>query len=215
MRKTVLCGAVAIWLAVLAGRATPAEAAASESSFTSIAEKGCRKFDALKIDGSEYAISRVCPGRGGYKVYIDEEDLRETLTVGMTMRQAGKEPAASDRFGAFNGYDDRIEWRSGSDGKPYAVIAGWSFADNGNSDTTGRPESIRMLVVMRLPPGPVCKIAYVDRAANSDADELARKAADDIARNFKCGTDAIQFVGKRGAGAEAIVVGSESERPKP
>jgi hypothetical protein len=169
-----------------------------ESSYTSIAEKDCRKFGVLKIDDSEHAASRVCPGRGGYKVFISEEDLRETLTVGRTLKQAAKEPAAHDHFGAFNGYDDTIEWRSDKDGKPYALITGWSFASNDDLETTGRPKSVRMLVVMRLPPGPVCKVAEIERAANSDANELARKAADEIARSFKCATDTVQVIGKHG-----------------
>ncbi len=46
-----------------------------------------------------------------------------------------------------------------------------------------------MLVVTKLPPGAVCPVAYVDAAANPDADDLARQAADQIARDFKCGTD--------------------------
>jgi hypothetical protein len=157
----------------------------------------------------------VCAGRGGYKVYVDEEDLRETLTVGTTLRQASQEPAAAERFGAFNGYEDTIEWRLGHDGKPYALIAGWSFADSDNPDAAGRPKSVRLLMVMRLPPGPVCKIAYVDRAANSDANALARKAADEIARNFKCGSDTPGMVGKAGAASAALSRLQESRTPKP
>ena len=80
---------VSLWLATTTGRAF-------ESKYTSISEKHCRKFNVEKINGSEYAASRVCPGRGGYKVFIDEVDLRETLTVGRTMRQARKEPAARE-----------------------------------------------------------------------------------------------------------------------
>ncbi len=186
---------------------------AAESRYSSIVEKDCRRLNVLRIEGSEYAVSRVCSGRGGYKVFIDEEDLRETLTIGLTMRQAGKEPAAKDRFGAFNGYEDKFEWRSGSDGKPYAVIVGWSFANNDNLDTSGRPKSVRMLVVMRLPPGPVCKIAYVDRAANGDANELARKAADEIARGFKCDSDTMQMIGKSGPASSAFQNGPEPDKP--
>ena len=188
---------VSLWLATTTGRAF-------ESNYTSISEKHCRKFNVEKINGSEYAASRVCAGRGGYKVFIDEVDLRETLTVGRTMRQARKEPAARDSYGPFNGYDDRIEWRSGADGRPYALIVGWFFDDNDNIDATGRPSSARLLVVMRLPPGPVCRVANIDRAANSDANELARGAADEIARDFKCGTDSVRVIGKRGAAIEAL-----------
>ena len=171
---------------------------AFESRYTSIAEAQCRKFDVVKIANTEYGASRVCAGRGDYKVFIHEQDLRETLTVGRTIKQASKEPAAHDHYGAFNHYEDTIEWRSGKDGLPYALIAGWSFADNENVDPTGRPNSARLLVVFRLPPGPVCKVAYIDRAADSDADALARTAADEIARNFKSATDKVQVIGTLG-----------------
>ncbi len=203
---TAGAAAFVLWLA-----GAPALRAA-DSSYSSIAEKDCRRLSVLRIEGSEYAVSRVCAGRGGYKVFIDEEDLRETLTVGRTIRQAAKEPAATDRFGAFNGYEDKVEWRSGADGKPYALIAGWWFANN-DLESSGRPKSVRMLVVLRLPPGPVCKVAHIDRAANSDANELARKAADEIARNFKCDSDTVQMLGKSGPASSVFLSGPEPDKP--
>ena len=39
------------------------------------------------------AYRRVCEGRGGYKVFVREDDLREVLTVGKTLKLAGNEPA--------------------------------------------------------------------------------------------------------------------------
>jgi len=188
------------------------QAVAAKSNYTSITEKHCRKFDRVKVNGSEFAASRICEGRGGYKVVIREDDLRETLTIGKTLKQAAEEPAASDHYEAFNYYDDTVEWRSGADRKPYAVIVGWSYADNENSDANGRPKSLRLLVVLRLPPGAVCKVAYVDRAANEDANELARKAADEIAPNFKCGADAVQIVGAHGRAIEAMAPAADGAK---
>src|SRR5579871_4516924 len=140
------------------------------SRYSSIAESHCHTLHVVRVEDTQYAASRVCTGRGGYKVFVAEDDLRETLTVGRTLAQAVKEPAAHDRFGAFNGYEDKVEWRSGQDGRPFAIVVGWSFADNENTDASGRPGSARLLVVMRLPPGAVCKVAYIDRAANADAE---------------------------------------------
>ena len=48
---------------------------------------------------------------------------------------------------------------------------------------------------MRVPPGSVRTVAHIDRAANPDA--LARKAADELARTFRCGANEIHIVGKR------------------
>ena len=61
-----------------------------------------------------------------------------------------------------------------------------------------------MLVVFRLPPGPVCKVAVVDLKANRDATALARKAADESARNFKCDTDKLIFFFKDGGTTEML-----------
>ncbi len=52
-----------------------------------------------------------------------------------------------------------------------------------------------MLVVTQLKPGATCHVAYVDARANPDADELARKAADESARDFDCAGEP-GFVGK-------------------
>jgi hypothetical protein len=45
------------------------------------------------------------------------------------------------------------------------------------------------LVVTRLGPGGVCHVGYVD-ARNADANERARRLADERARGFRCGVDA-------------------------
>ena len=69
-------------------------------------------------------------------------------------------------------------------------------------DKNGRPIAKPMLVVTRLPPGAVCHVAYVDAAANPNANELARKAADDVARDFKCGKDEVKVIGASGRAVE-------------
>ena len=55
-----------------------------------------------------------------------------------------------------------------------------------------------MLVVTRLGPGGVCHVGYVDARANPDANEVARKIADEKARTFKCGKDKRIISGKVG-----------------
>ena len=57
-------------------------------------------------------------------------------------------------------------------------------------------------MVIRLPPGPVCHVAYVDVRANPDANELARKAADEGARDFRCGKDKVKVAGTSGRAVE-------------
>ena len=69
-------------------------------------------------------------------------------------------------------------------------------------DKDGRPTDKGLMVVTRLPPGPVCHVAYVDVRANPNPNELARKAADEIARDFKCGKDEVKIAGQRGRAIE-------------
>jgi hypothetical protein len=61
-----------------------------------------------------------------------------------------------------------------------------------------------MLVVTRLPPGAVCHVAHVDAIANPHANELARKAADDLARGFMCGKDDVKIIGASGRAVELV-----------
>ena len=64
---------------------------------------------------------------------------------------------------------------------------------------TATKASGRVLVVTRLDPGGSCHVGYVDARANPDANELARKLADERARTFKCGTDKRIVVGTKGS----------------
>jgi hypothetical protein len=57
-------------------------------------------------------------------------------------------------------------------------------------------------VVTRLPPGAVCHVAYIDVQGNPNANELARKAADETARGFQCGKDEVQVIGENGRAAQ-------------
>jgi hypothetical protein len=58
------------------------------------------------------------------------------------------------------------------------------------------------MVVTRLPPGPVCHVAYVDVRANRDPNLLARQAADTLAPAFRCGEDKVRVIGNRGRAIE-------------
>lgn len=147
------------------------------------------------IDGSKEAAdnaTRVCRGKANWVVLVNKDDGRETVSVGHNRVEAAKEPAAQASFGPFKVALPSIEWRTAGN-NPFAIIQRWRTAD---SDT--KP----MLVVTKLPPGAVCPVAYVDAAANPNADDLARQAADQIARDFKCGTDQPKVLGTSGRAAE-------------
>ncbi|MHB0768539.1 hypothetical protein [Bradyrhizobium sp. 5.13L] len=169
------------------------------SSYTSTAPKDCRQIGKPSdLDGS---TTRVCPGKDRLVVLIAEDDLREIVSVGRNRKQAAEEPAANVWFAPFNSSESTVEWRTAGE-KPLAIIQRWHIADNTDPDKQGRPKTKAMLVVTRLPPGPVCHIAYVDAVANPTPNELARKAADDFARGFTCGKDEVKIIGTRGRAVE-------------
>ena len=134
-------------------------------------------------------------------VLIAEDDLRETVSVGRHRAAAAKEFAAQVWFGPFNSTSHTVEWRA-ADGKPFAIIQRWHLDDNGDQDSNGRPVAKPILVVTRLPPGTVCHVAYIDVQPNPNANELARKAADEFARGFNCGKDEVKVIGEGGRAAE-------------
>ncbi|MEY9878479.1 hypothetical protein [Bradyrhizobium sp. USDA 329] len=169
------------------------------SSYTSTSPKDCRQIGKPSdLDGS---TTRVCPGKDGLVVLIAEDDLREIVSVGRNRKQAAEEPAADVWFAPFNSSESTVEWRTAGE-KPFAIIQRWHIADNTDPDKQGRPKTKAMLVVTRLPPGPVCHVAYVDAIANPAANELARKAADDFARGFTCGKDKVKIIGTSGRAVE-------------
>jgi hypothetical protein len=185
-----------------AGPISTASAQTIGSLYTSTAPGDCRVSGAgNRVDDS---TTRFCPGKAGLGVLVSEDDLRETVSVGRSRAAAASEPAARAWFGPFNSSHPTVEWRA-QDGKPFAIIQRWHLDDNADEDKNGRPTAKPMLVVTRLPPGPVCHVAYVDVTANPDANERARKAADEFARGFQCGKDEIKVIGTRGRAGELAV----------
>jgi hypothetical protein len=176
-----------------------ADAQSMVSTYTSTAPKNCRPVGRpSELDGS---ATRVCPGKAGLMVLIAEDDLREVVSVGRNRKAAAEEPAANIWFAPFNSSENTVEWRAAGT-KPFAIIQRWHIADGSDPDKQGRPNTKAMLVVTRLPPGPVCHVAYVDAIANPNANELARKAADDFARDFSCDKDEAKIIGIRGRAVE-------------
>ena len=198
-----MTAAAGITLALLisagCGLISRASAQTIGSFYTSTAPGDCRVSSAGS--GVDDSATRFCPGKAGLGVLVNEDDLRETVSVGRTRANAAREPAAQAWFAPFNSTTATIEWRA-LDGKPFGIIQRWHLDDIGDEDNNGRPIAKPMLVVTRLPPGPVCHVAYIDVKANPNANELARKAADETARTFKCGKDQVKVTGASGRAVE-------------
>jgi hypothetical protein len=190
--------AVAIGVCAEPVYAQPAEIV---STYTSTATKDCRVIEAPKPEPGEDGFVHVCPGMGNLIVYNAEGDLREVVSVGRTRAAAQKEPAAQAFFGPFSSTTTTVEWRHPKGGAPFAIIQRWHLADNDDAGADNRPRTKQMLVVTRLPPGPVCHVAFIDVKANPNANEIARQAADK-ARDFTCGKDKVRVEGVSGRAVE-------------
>ncbi len=164
-----------------------ARAESITSIYTSTAPKNCRVIDHARVGGNDIYTRWVCKGVAGYVVVVTEDDLRMNVTVGTSVKAALQEPAADQGFGSFNSITDTIEWRwlKGAP-RPFAIIQRWPYADNENLAETGRPKDVSVLIVTRLPPGPVCQVARIEVKKGEDANAAARRAADETARDFKC-----------------------------
>src|SRR5262245_1193180 len=182
---------VALVLIVAAVGAAPAQDFAS--LYSSTATRNCKKVDAAKDGEGGWSIW-LCDGIGGYVVRVTEDDLRMTVSVGRNLKDAANAPASKHQFAPFNSVHDTLEWRM-TKGQPFATIQRWFLSDVENSDKSGKPGQVSILIITRL--NPACHVAYVDVQANAIANALARKAADEHARDFDCNNQPI-VIGKGG-----------------
>ena len=179
--------------------AAPAAAQPIEYVYTKFDAKTCKHARGRAVE--DYG-SWSCPGYEKLNVLLSAGDQRMFVTYGSGKQ---KDLAATQTFPGFNNvYQGTVEWRiEKTDGKshPFATILRWNVVTPDDREkATGPIKSTgRVLVVTRLGPGGVCHVGYVDAKANPDANELARKLADEYARTFNCGKDKRIVAGKAGA----------------
>ena len=171
----------------------PVLAAEIVSAYTEVDADKCRHTKGTDVE--DYGFWR-CQGYSGIPVRLSAGDQRMYVSFGS---RAADEPAAGQTFAAFNNmYKGTIEWRleRRPDGKQraFATILRWNVM----IDPDSRVSRGRVLVVTRLGPGGVCHVGYVDALANSDANALARRIADEKARAFNCEKDKRIVLGKVG-----------------
>jgi hypothetical protein len=186
MIKSVLA-CVAIAARLLAIDPQPAAAQAVEYAYTQFDADKCRHTRGRDVE--DYG-SWLCPGYEGIPVRLSAGDQRMYVSFG---RNAAKEVAAGETFPGFNSaYKGTIEWRleRRPDGslRPFATILRWHVMTPEDTERADGKSTGQTLAITRLGPGGVCHVGYVDgRAPN--ANERARKIADEHARTFKCGKD--------------------------
>jgi hypothetical protein len=156
-------------------------------------ERGCTLKDRAGDDQGGAWSRLVCEGHAGYPVFVADDDQRMSLDYGFT---GGHGPWES--FSGFNRVHETIEWRretSAAGRRPFATIHRWFVSGRGG-------EERQVLVISTVAPrggGRSCMVGFVDAGANANANRLARNAADNHARGFRCGVDQPRYHGATNA----------------
>jgi hypothetical protein len=164
--------------------ALAAHAGEITSAYTNFDLDKCPQVEAP--DEYVFEGSWSCKGYGGFEIYYSGEDARSYVAFG---RKVEDHCAQAKTFFAFNTALSPVEWRL-DDGKPFAVIERWSLTSGENVKST-------WLVVTALAEDDSCHAAYVG-GSYPNANEAARKAADEIARGFSCADDVPKVISEAG-----------------
>jgi hypothetical protein len=179
-------------VALLLLSALPASAGEITSAYSDVDLAKCKAMTVGEpedgVDGGEW----LCDGVLGNKVQIWEGDLRNFVGFG---EAPPAQCASMQTFFAFNTLGPKVEWRVES-GKPFATILRW-MTNRGDETPDAKQD---WLVVTKVDGRDGCHAAYID-ATLPNANELAREAADNVARTFKCEKDTPPVTAKRGGEA--------------
>lgn len=190
--KSMVAGLFGLMLA-----ASQAAAQDIRSVYTSFDTDKCRHEKGTEPE--DYG-SWTCRGLNGMSIRLSAGDQRMFVSYGKASED--EDLAATQTFPGFNDiYKGTVEWRvemKGGKQVPFATILRWNvMTERDHENARGpSPATGRVLVVTRLNPGGVCHVAYVDARAHANANEIARKIADERARSFRCGVDKAAYVGE-------------------
>jgi hypothetical protein len=149
--------------------------AENTSVYTSFDLETCTQVQ--KPDQYVFEGAWTCKGIKGYEIFQSGADARSFAAFGK--KDAGTHCAALKTFYSFNTALSPIEWRI-KGGKPIAAIERWSLTDADYKRTT-------WLVVNALRENESCHMHYV-AGSYPNANEAARRAADERAEAFDCET---------------------------
>lgn len=173
-------------------------------------EEECTVLDRVPPGEGGSWVRLVCDGYEGYPIFYSADDLRVSLAYGFP--DSGDGRPGWESFTSFNHVDRTVEWRlrpSETGTRPFAAIQRWYVYSGAG---TGEDDDLQVLVVSRVAQpegGQGCVVGYVDAQANADANELARRVADELAREFRCGSDEPSYHG------ETTEASPRPSRPRP
>ena len=177
----------------LAGFCLPAHAGDISSAYTDLDwKKDCVTYAQAEQGDGDWA-SLVCSGYRGYPVLIGYDDARESVYYGFPSDDM---TAVWESFSGFNGSGPKVEWRIETKGDvavPFAVIHRRSV-----NNPEDEKKSIDVLVVAKVAQPEQhegCTVGLVLATGNPEANDQARKLADEKAKNFACGKDKREVIG--------------------
>ncbi|WID99139.1 hypothetical protein QO058_13370 [Bosea vestrisii] len=165
--------ALAIGFATLL--AAPLRAEQWASSYTAHDYAKCRKD---KGNGDPISIHR-CPGKAGIIVIWTAGDDSSSVDFGASPTQE----TISDKASFFE-VGKTIEWRGPKGKRPLAAIVRYA-----TGASVGKLNGSRLVVYRLAPDGASCIVGSVD-ARKPDANNSARRLADEKSASFRCGQDA-------------------------
>lgn len=158
---------------------TCAFAQSNRSIYTSLAEKSCRTIKADSSEAGSYIA--ICRGVGGYKLQVEEGDLRQNIQV---ITPAGKKHSL-DLWtvvgSSFSSLGEKAEWRVRTEkGKvvPFALIVRYNVSDP--EDST---KSTSYLAVTKITADQICVTDKIPPGASAN---VAARAAADGSANKPC-----------------------------
>ncbi len=163
-----------------------ANAEGNTSAYTAFDLEKCRVIE--PGDEYVYAGTWACDGYGGVDVIQSSADDRSFAAFG---KDGAKHCSFAKTFSPFNTSLSPIEWRL-KNGQPFAAIERWSVVSDENGN------SVTWLVVNALLERDSCHVHYVS-GSYPNANEQARRAADDLAEGFDCENDVPTVDSKVGA----------------
>lgn len=166
-------------LPLLAVLDSGARGQAPESEITKLTGGRCQ-FVSIDKETNEDQVKK-CPGPGGFRAVT--RSSHTTAYLGFQSSKA-REPQEV-MYGWSLG--DKVDWRGTRENgkfRPFAAIVRVIVKDPDTLIDGGL-----VLAVTRHAADKACVAALVDVAANPQANELAREAANSVARTFNCGKD--------------------------
>ena len=152
-----------------------AAAQSNQSLYTNLDGKQCRTLES-DTSGAGYYLGQ-CPGVAGYKLLVEEGDIRQNITVVTPRGQKHSLDLWGVVGSSFSFVGQKAEWRVQKQGGkvvPVALIVRYNLSNPEDS-----AKSTSYLTVSKITPGKICVTNKIPPSANANVE--ARQAADNAA----------------------------------